>query len=185
MSAPQHKCCSSFCVQFLSRGLALKCPTVNTYTVVTYHWCWLRFPERTLQHLCWWLPGSAGGCGGRGGRRGERGEERWEGRQGRVGKSGRERGRRECWEREINTVCTCVYVMWNICSKIDFTNNAHTADSPGPCMSLPLTAAVRSHTVFPSPLPRHAQILFRSVIYECCNVRSLHWVQLEAAMLWR
>ena len=86
-------------------------------------------------------------------------------------------------ERERNTVCTCVYVMWNICSKIDFTNNAHTTDSPGPCMSLPLTPAVRSHTVFPSPLPRHAQILFRSVIYECCNVRSLHWVQLEAAML--
>ena len=118
-------------------------------------------------------------------------EEEKEGRRG--GRVDREGGKewksegeeRVLREREINTVCTCVcYVEHLYLLQNRFhPNNAHTADSPGPCMSLPLIPAMRSHTVYPSPLPRHAQILFRSVIYECCNVKSLHWVQLEAAML--
>ena len=69
--------------------------------------------------------------------------------------------------REERQTCECV--MWNISFKMDFILHTHTADSPGPCMPLHSTPALRSHTVYPSPVSPHAQILFRSVIYEYCN----------------
>ena len=60
--------------------------------------------------------------------------------------------------------------------------NAHTANKPESCMFRHLTPALINHILFQSHLS-HSQTLFHSMISKYCSAGSLHWVQLELAML--